>query len=105
MTDCTGQGVMDFSPAHKKNQLTSKLADDNITSSGLKATHTQFVYTALRNHCNGGTFREIARHIPEIEPVAVMRRLNDLVEHELIRKGTPRKCKVSGRNCFTWWII
>lgn len=95
---------LDFSPGHRKGQLTSKVTDDTITKSGLKATQFQQVYTAVRNFCNGGTAREIAEK-GKVPHKVVWRRLHDLVEHEYIRAGEPRKCNVSGRFVKTWWLI
>ena len=103
MGDCIGQDVMDFSPASRKGQLTSQAAEDTITKSGYRAKQSQLVFTAIRCHCNGGTSREIAQ-AGNIEHQIVWRRLNDLAEHDFIRRGEPRKCTVSGRIVLTWWI-
>ncbi len=100
MIDYRGQMTLDFSPGYRKGQLTSKLADDTK----LKATQCQYVYTAIRNFCNGGTSREIAR-FGKIPYDVVWRRMHDLVENEYIREGEPRKCTISGRMVKTWWLI
>ena len=102
--ECRNQLQLDFTPGHRKNELTSKLADDSIKKSGFKARQSQLVYQAIRNFCNGYTSQEIAAK-SEIPNEIVHKRLSILEQNEYIRKGDIRKCRVTGRMVFTWWII
>jgi DNA invertase Pin-like site-specific DNA recombinase len=103
MIDCQGQLTLDFSPGYRKGQKTSQIADTEANSK-FKARHTQLVYMAVRNHCNGGTAREIAK-AGNLPHRIIWRRLHDLRDNEYLINGKPRKCKISGRLCKTWWLI
>lgn len=108
MDDCQGQLVLDFSTGHRKGQITSRIADTEANSN-FKARHTQLVYMAVRNYCNGGTAREITRagqkNGLQITHEVVWRRLHDLRDNKHLRNGDNRRCKISGRKCKTWWLI
>lgn len=118
--DVQGQALLDFSPGYRKGQKTSQQADTEANAQ-FKARHTQLVYMAVRDFCNGGTAREITKagqdekNIKKIEEATgcenfkithkmVWRRLHDLRDHEYLRNGERRKCKISKRLCKTWWI-
>lgn len=107
MNDSQGQLVLDFSPGYRKGQTTSQVADTEANAK-FKARHAQLVYMAIRNYCNGGTEREITRagqkHGLKLTNKITWRRLSTLRNHEYLRNGDRRKCKISGRLCKTWWI-
>jgi len=118
MNDARGQLVLEYSQGYRKGQETSKIADEEATKK-FKATHCQIVNTIIKCFANGGTAREITKkgqdHIKEIEKATgykdikithemVWRRLHDLRDHEYLRNGERRKCKISKRLCKTWWI-
>ncbi len=102
--DYPGQQTMDFTQGFRSGQVTSKAADDSITKSGLKATQCQQVFTAVRNHANGGTMQEIAK-AGKIDPSIVWRRLSSLRDNQYLRNGDNRKCNVSHRLSKTWFVI
>ena len=108
MNDCKNQLVLDFSIGYRKGQKTSQQADTEANSK-FKARHAQLVYMAVRNHCNGGTAREIhaaaKRHNLGIDHGIVWRRLHDLRDNGHLRNGEPRECEISKRKVLTWWII
>lgn len=108
MKDCKNQLVLDFSPGHRKGQKTSQVADTEANKK-FKPKHSQLVYMAVRNHCNGGTAREITaagqKNGLEIDHGIVWRRLSDLRDNEYLRNGDPRECKILGRKCLTWYVI
>lgn len=103
MKEVTGQLVIDFSPAYRKNETTSKEADKKITMSGLKRTQCFRIFSVIINGCNGGTRQEIAR-IGNINPAVVCRRLSTLRDNGFLKEGEIRKCKVTGNRVKTWWI-
>lgn len=108
MNDARGQLVLDYSPGHRKGQETSKVADEKANKK-FKARHSQLVYMAVRNYCNGGTAREITKAGRKkglkITHEIVWRRLHDLRDNEYLRNGDNKKCEISGRLCKTWWLI
>lgn len=102
MNDAPGQRVLDFTQGYRPGQKTSQAADTEANAK-FKARHAQLVYMAVRNHCNGGTAREIAKAGNTPHKI-VWRRLHDLKDNEYLRNGERRKCEISGRLCKTWWI-
>ena len=70
----------------------------------MKATQCQQVYTALRNHCNGGTAQEIAAAANM--PIKVAKKtLPTLKARDHIREGQPRKCNVTGNIAKCWYVL
>lgn len=106
MNDCKGQLV--FQQGYRTGQKTSEAADIEANAK-FKARHTQLVYMAVRNYCNGGTEREITRagqkHGLKITNKITWRRLSTLRNNGYLRNGEPRKCKVSKRVVLSWWVI
>jgi len=103
MPEVTGQIVMDFSRATRRSHpVTSHVAEDEITKSGKREKHCQIILKALRLH-NGSTSAELAR-FTSLTKEQVHKRMNDLVEHNLIEHGDKRVCDVKGSLCITWWI-
>ncbi len=95
---------MDFRQLSQKNSLTSQAAEDKLTKSGIRETHCQKVYTAIRNHCNGGTSREIAEHTG-LDHEQTRKRLYDLLDNQWIREGDARECEVTGQEMKTWYVL
>ncbi len=107
MSDIKKQLVLAFSTGSRNNQGTSQAAEKDITDSGIRETHYQTVYTALRR-ITGATTLELAAKIGSLEEKQVRKRLCDLIESDLIRRGDEsekRICEVSARKVLTFWII
>lgn len=91
-----------YPTARRHDQITSHLAGAEHTASGQRAAHAERVVALLRSHYQPATYRELAAHLPDMEPVEVMRRLNDLAHAGLVLRGNHRTCRVSGRAAMTW---
>ena len=101
--DCRNQLTIEFSPATRNSHPdTSRIAEKNITVSGRRAAHCKIIHQTLRRH-NGSTSAELSLYC-ELNKEQIHKRMSDLVEHNLIRRGSPRNCAVKRRNCSTWWI-
>lgn len=105
--DSKGQICLDFRPkAAAADPATSRAADEDALKKGVKQRHCEIIYEALRLH-NGSTTAELARYCRGLNYIQVARRMIDLEENELIRrgeKGQRRPCEVRGRVCETWWL-
>ena len=104
MPDTTGQIFMDFRPASKRHQDTSKLAETRITESGERLKHAEMVLIALRLH-NGSTSAELAEYLVNLDRYQIARRLPELQYNGLIRKGKPRICGMCNNVCDVWFVI
>jgi len=80
----------------------SHLAASEQIASGRQNDHARAVLAVILDQ-PGLTYREIARRLPHLEPVEVMRRLNDLTHCGLAERGEQRECSQSGRKALTWW--
>ena len=90
-----------YPTARRHDPATSHLAGYEHTRSGQRAAHAERVLCMVRTH-PGSSYRELAGTLPDMEPVEVMRRLNDLAHAGLVSRGTQRTCRVSGRAAITW---
>lgn len=104
------QGQMCFNQGYRTGQVTSEIADIEANKK-FKARHTQLVYTAVRCFANGGTAMEISKAGQDnglkINDSIVHKRLSNLRDRQnpWLRNGDDRKCKISGREVLTWFII
>lgn len=80
----------------------SHAAASEQDASGRRNEHARVVLHVVRN-MPGLTYREIARRLQHLEPVEIMRRLNDLAHAGEVERGAQRKCNASGRLALTWW--
>ena len=104
MNEAPGQIVMDFSPATRiSHPQTSAIAEENITESGRRQRHCDIILKALRRH-NGSTSAELSLFVP-LTKEQVHKRMNDLAEHDHIKRGEKRICNVKDSLCLTWWIL
>lgn len=93
--------------ARKSDPETSKLAAEDIESSGKAESHRQMILDAITlhelkyPHGVGLTFHEIA-DATELDDHAVMKRLNDLAKAGRIMKAAARACRIKGTSCSTW---
>lgn len=81
---------------------------DADTSHAAIANHTgrernaQKVWFAVRDN-DRMTYRELA-NVCGLDPVEVMRRLNDLHRSGMVHKAEPRLCSTNGNRMTTWTI-
>lgn len=79
----------------------SHAAARSMNDSGAAASHAALVLTALKQH-GPSTYRELARHVPELEAAEVQRRLDGLRKAGLARTGSSRACSVTRREAQVW---
>ena len=102
--------VVGHAQARKNDPETSKLAAEEIESSGKAESHRQMVLDAITlhelkyPHGVGPTFGELAEVIG-LDRVEVMRRLNDLAKDGKVIKAAARKCAIAGTSCSTWLLV
>lgn len=90
-----------YPAARRHDPITSHLAGAEHTANGKRWAHLSRVLDEVRRE-PGRTYREIATHLPDLEPVEVMRRLADAASAGLAVRGNHRTCRVSGRAAMTW---
>jgi len=99
------QKKQEWPPAHRLGSPeTSIEAEETINRDGTRLNQTQAVYEALIRH-NGSTAKELAyiMNCPDVN--TPHRRLNDLAEKGLVRRGQKRFCGVTKMKATTWWIV
>ena len=104
MQDGQEQRMFDFHPAHRNTDPpTSKMAEDEITNSGVRLTQAMRVLGLVKRN-TGFTSAEYAS-ITKLNRHMMARRLPDLKENGYIRRGLYRQCGVSHRRAVTWWFV
>ena len=93
-------GLFDTPASRRTDPNTSKRAEREFTKSGARKSQAERVLAVIRS-VPGETYSEIAWHA-QLQPIQVMRRLNDLEKAGLIHKSDQRKCRVTGSVCSTW---
>lgn len=100
--------VVETPAARASDPETSHAAASEITASGGRASQQRAVVDLVRRH-PGRTAGELARIESEGLPLdpsrryyAIQRRVSEM-SPRWIRRGTPRKCPVSGRMATTLW--
>lgn len=88
--------------ARKSDPVTSHSAAECVEASGVAAQRRAAITESLRRNPEQ-TFREIAADI-QVDPVEVMRRLNDLERARLVEKVGIRTCG-TGRAMTTWRLV
>ena len=89
--------------ARRADPLSSKLAAEEITESGLRDAQKSQVLYHLRACAEPVTSMELA-HKGQLDRYVVARRLPDLEKDGLVIKVAMRSCGVSGRQAITWRI-
>jgi predicted transcriptional regulator len=103
MFDSPGQIVLDFSTASRASHpSTSRIAEELMNKSGKRSRHCQIIFNALKMN-NGSTSAELATHT-NLTKEQVHKRMHDLEEHDYIKRGTKRICRVKSSQCLTWWV-
>lgn len=89
--------------ARTTDPLSSHLAAGEIEGSGRRASQQVEALAAVRKH-SGSTSHELAE-ATGLDRYALARRLGEVEERGLIRRGDFRRCAVSGRLVLTWWPV
>lgn len=82
--------------------VTSHEAAEEHVTSGANATQRRIVLEILRL-LDGSTSDELAEAM-KISRYIPARRLPELERSNLVKRGEPRKSKVTGRRGVTWWV-
>jgi len=89
-------------PAARTNDpITSHVAAEKVTGSGLRHTNMLAVIDAVRAH-PGLTSAELAQYT-QIERHEVARRLPEAARAHAVVKGDKRQCSLTGNLALTWW--
>ena len=76
-------------------------AADAFLKSGKKYQHFKIIYNALKRH-NGSTSLELSRHCA-LDRHQIARRLPEMIDPGLVKKGPSRTCRVAETKALTWW--
>jgi hypothetical protein len=93
---------IDTPVAANADPVTSHIAAETVTASGLRKRQCEQVLSALRRH-DGATSFELATW-EDLDRHMVARRLPDLRSLGLVRNGPARRCAESGRKAVTWIV-
>lgn len=98
------KAMMNMEP-HTRNAdpASSFEAAERLRRSGLSGKQRLAVYHALREH-QGATSKELAEFMGG-DRYTPARRLKELEEAGWVCRGWRRKCRVSGVESLTWWIV
>ena len=88
-------------PARTSDPFTSHEAAEHMTTSGKRAAQQALTTTAVAQY-PGLTSMELAKRC-RMDRYMLARRLSECEEHGQVRRGSARKCAVSGRTALTWW--
>jgi len=86
----------------RSDPVSSVLAAEEFAKSGNLAKHQAIVLAGIQK-TPGGTGAEIAEAVPELTELQTLRRLSELADAGLIRRGELRCCRIKGRRCISWW--
>jgi hypothetical protein len=89
--------------SHRDDPETSRRAAENLAKSGKHKTQRGATLEAVRR-CPGATHAELGRFMG-VDWLTPARRLSELEDAGLVRKGEPRVCRVKGTRCVTWWAV
>lgn len=87
--------------ARVSDPVTSHEAAKEHVDSGRNATQRAIVYEILQL-LDGSTSDELASAM-KVSRYIPARRLPELEDDGLVRRGDPRKSKITGRRGVTWW--
>lgn len=95
---------MDIQPPAARNTdpVTSHIAADSVTRSGVRLTQQKAIAAALKKF-PGNTSRELAELIGANRYV-VARRLPE-IEGIKSKRGEKRECRICRSQCITWWPL
>jgi len=81
---------------------TSWQAAKEITNSGAVGKMQRLALHLIKSN-PGRTAKELEQ-IRSLDDGKVRKRLAEMERNNMIRRGEPRRCKVTGRRATTWWI-
>ena len=90
------------------NPATSHQAEASINKSGGRLTHAWSLLLAVKAGVRDGAHGLIREQLAEMTGMSeyeASKRLSDLANLGLIRKGPPRRAAGSGRMQSTWWAV
>mgnify|MGYP001067784061 CR=1 FL=1 len=87
---------------HAGDPETSFQAAARLKASGRLGRQQRTVLEALRQ-CDGSTHAELGAFMG-VHWLTPARRLPELERAGLVRKGTPRICRIKHSRCCTWWV-
>jgi len=87
--------------ARRTDPATSHQAARKVEATGAAGEQRALCLKAVHEH-PGSTAAEIATFL-NIERHAPSRRLSELRRGGLVYNGEPRRCRVVGSRCMTWW--
>lgn len=97
------QESFNFSPAARaKDPETSHIAAEKITESGKRVAACNIILAVLQEK-DGLTSKEISARC-DLDRHQCGRRMVDLEQSNLIRRGEKRFCTVDGGQALEWWI-
>lgn len=84
----------------RSDPVTSREAAKEAICSGRAATQRGVILEAVRSHpgCTSAELAQLTRH-------AVARRLPELAQQGLVRRGESRICRANGTKAVTWWPL
>lgn len=88
--------------ARNSDPVTSHLAAEEITASGVRFSQQRQVADAVRRH-PGHTSQELAE-LTGLERYMLARRLSECETAGTVKRGEPKRCSVTGRQALTWWL-
>jgi len=92
---------LEFPMARASDPQTSHEAADRALASGAVYGQRAAVLGAVKRR-PGATAGELARDLGHATNHVTCRRLPELRARGLVRRGDPRKCRVTGFRCATW---
>ena len=87
--------------ARNSDPITSHLAADAITASGMRFSQQKQVADAVHRH-PGHTSQELAE-LTGLDRYMLARRLPECETGGTVRRGEPKHCTVTNRLTLTWW--
>jgi hypothetical protein len=98
------KAMMNMEPRTRNADPASSFeAAERLHRTGLSGKQRLAVYHALREH-QGATSKELAKFM-DVDRYTPARRLKELEDTGWVCRGRRRKCRVSGVESLTWWIV
>lgn len=98
------EAMMNMEPhARNSDPASSFEAAERLHKTGLGGKQRLAVYHALREH-QGATSKELAEFM-DVDRYTPARRLKELEDAGWVCRGLRRKCRISGIESVTWWIV
>lgn len=95
-------GRLEFPRARASDPITSHEAADRVTDDGI--AHGQRAAILKKVHqLPGSTASEIGRALGHAGNHVACRRLPEILERGLVKRGVPRICTVTSFRAATWW--